>query len=84
MWTKNVTLAVAIAYLLMLGLAPYLPSLPGAAFMLLASLALMALGILPEAIRLARTPGGLREYFRDPIKVYRKDATPRPKTQTPK
>lgn len=71
-WTKNVTIAGGVAFLLMIGLTFPLVHAPKATWLIAGILALMVVGILPEAIRLLRTPGGIREYFRDPIKVYRK------------
>ncbi|MBI4771195.1 MAG: glycerol-3-phosphate acyltransferase [Chloroflexi bacterium] len=72
LWTKNVTVAGAVGFLLMIGLTTALPHQPGAAWALVGALLLMLLGILPEALRMLRTPGAVREYFRDPIKVYRR------------
>ncbi len=71
LWSKNITVAGGIGFGVMLALAAQ-GRPPAAAWMIAGVIALMVLGILPEALRLLRTPGGLRGYFQDPIRVYRK------------
>ncbi|MBI3160515.1 MAG: glycerol-3-phosphate acyltransferase [Chloroflexi bacterium] len=70
--TRNVVFTAAAGFLATIFLLPLFGRPPEAAQVLWGAVAIMVIATLPGAIRTLATPGALREYLRNPMKVYEK------------
>jgi hypothetical protein len=70
--TRNVVFTAAAGFLATIFLLPLFGRPPEAAKLLWGAVAIMVVAVLPNAIRTLTTPGALRDYLRNPMKVYEK------------
>lgn len=72
--TRNIVFTATVAFLTAIFLLPVFARPPDAAHALWGAVGIMVLATLPNAIRTLATPGALRDYLRNPMKVYEKPA----------
>ncbi len=70
--TRNVVLMATAGFLTAIALLPLFDRPPEAAHVLWGGVAIMLIATLPNALRTLTTPGALRDYLKNPMKVYEK------------
>lgn len=79
--TRNVVLMATAGFLAAIALLPLFQRPPEAAQILWGGIIIMVIATLPNAIRTLTTPGALRDYLKNPMKVYEQppdDPSPQP------